>query len=259
MRYSLSLWALIVIFMTGCSKPETPDNSHLVMATLWFQKADECRALYYQAFQLAQLRLDLDLATGDNSLPRAVVVDIDETILDNSPYQVYCILNDSFYPSGWRKWTSEAKAPPMPGAAEFLNYAASRGVEVFYITNRKATEGEATLQNLKLFNFPMADSLHLLLRTQGSNKEERRRSVMEKYRIVLLAGDNLNDFTSLYEKVLPDRRRQLTDSLREEFGHRFIVLPNPMYGDWESAMFGYRHDLSEHQKDSIRRVQLEGF
>ncbi len=235
------------------------DNAHLLMATLWFQQADECRALFYQAYNLARLRLDEELDGRGDGARLAIVVDIDETVLDNSPFEGYCIENNTHYPEGWSEWVNLAKARALPGAVEFLQYASGRGVSVFYISNRKTSEMQATIQNLQEVGFPFADSLHLLLRSDESNKESRRAEVSKTHRIVLLLGDNLNDFTDLYEGTLPIERRQITDSLRGEFGRRFIVLPNPMYGDWESALFHYNRKLTVRQKDSVRRALIESF
>lgn len=230
-------------------QPARSGNDHLLMATLWFQRADEFRALCYQAFNLAQLRLDQELMARPAGIRKpAVVVDIDETVLDNSPFEARCIIDGTNYPVGWTEWVSEASADAIPGAVEFLNYAASKGVEVFYISNRKEKEKAATLQNLMNQRFPMVDSAHLLLRSTATNKEERRQKVLQRFDIVLLAGDNLNDFTSLFEATNADRRRHLTDSLRVEFGRRFIVLPNPMYGDWEAAL-----GIGPQPGDSLRR------
>lgn len=248
----LSVALLAVFSLVGpltAQKSTQPVNDHLLMATLWFQRADEYRALCYQAFNLARLRLDQELTAkpSGNKKP-AVVVDIDETVLDNSPFEARCIIHGTNYPVGWSEWVGEASADAIPGAAEFLNYAASRGFEVFYISNRKEKEKAATLQNLMSQRFPMVDTNHLMLRTTVTNKEVRRHKVLMTHDIVMLVGDNLNDFASLFEATSADRRRHLTDSLRQEFGRRFIVLPNPMYGDWESAL-----GIGPQPNDSLRR------
>lgn len=234
------------------------NNDYTQLATLYFQQAAECRALYYQGYQLAQLRLDEALKQPPKD-KIAVVVDIDETLLDNSPYQAWCILNGKSYPEGWTEWTLRAEAKALPGAVEFLNYAVSQGVEVFYITNRKSNEREATIKNLQKEGFPLADSLHILTRIDDSNKENRRQAVAKSHNIVLWIGDNLNDFADFWEKQSPQTRQALTDSLRTEFGRRFIVLPNPMYGDWENALYSYNFKLSARQKDSIRKTYLKAF
>lgn len=257
-------YLLIALISTNCllsfAQTTTPSpNEHLSMATLFFQRAAENRALYYQAYNFARISLDLDLQNNTDTRKRAVVVDIDETILDNSPFEAKCIIEGTSYPTYWNEWVQLAQADALPGAADFLNYAASKGVEVFYVSNRKTNELEATLQNLTSKGFPMVDEQHLLLRSTTSNKSERRKKIEETYRIVLLAGDNLNDFTEVFEKQGPEKRNTLTDSLKYEFGKRFIVLPNAMYGDWENALFNYNNKLSEHQKDSVRLHSLKNF
>lgn len=258
---------IITSLMTGwlavsCNQSQVEmsisDKTHMQLATLWYQQSAECRALYYQAYELARLRLDKALEISSKE-KNAVVVDIDETVLDNSPYQAWCILNGKNYPEGWAEWTSKAEAKALPGAVEFLNYAASKGVEVFYITNRKKKEMEATIKNLQKEGFPMADTLHVLPRTDVSNKESRRQKVAQNHKIVLLAGDNLNDFAEFWEKQSPSVRQAIADSLKTEFGRQFIILPNPMYGDWENALYKYEFNLTPTQKNSIRRKFLNGF
>ncbi|MFZ4400679.1 MAG: 5'-nucleotidase, lipoprotein e(P4) family [Bacteroidales bacterium] len=234
-------------------------NEHLMMATLYQQHAAECKALYYQAFNLAKMMLDKDLANKKLKGKRAVVVDIDETILDNSPFEAAMISRHAAYPEDWYVWTSKASAKALPGAAEFLNYAASKGVAVFYVTNRTEKETIATLNNLKTEKFPMADTLHLIPKKAESSKESRRQKIMEKYRIVLFAGDNLTDFSTVFDKTSLETRDAKTTELRNEFGKRFIVLPNAMYGDWERAMYDlYKADPTK-DKSTIRKLLLKDF
>jgi len=254
----MTAWIAVACSQGKMDKPATHSNDYMQLATLWYQQSAECRALYYQGYELAKHRLDEALKTPSKE-KKAVVVDIDETVLDNSPYQAWCILNGKSYPEGWTEWTSKAEAKALPGAVEFFSYAASKGVEVYYITNRKKAELEATLLNLQKEGFPMADTTHVLIRTDVSNKEPRRHKIAQSHRIILLVGDNLNDFAEFWEKQLPTRRQALTDSLKAEFGHRFIVLPNPMYGDWEGALYNYNFNLTPAQRDSIRRASLKGF
>lgn len=222
------------------------NNDHLLNATIWYQRAGEMKALCYQAYNLAQLRLDQTLSKPLSG-KLAIVVDIDETVLDNSPFEARCIINKTVYPKGWSEWVAESNALAIPGAVEFLNYASSKNVEVFYISNRKVEEKEATIKNLKQAGFPMADDAHLMLKTNTSNKEERRQNLLKTHKIIMLIGDNLNDFTDIFERRCPYERNFITDSVRNEFGKRFIVLPNPMYGDWESSLFDYQKLTPEEQ------------
>ncbi|WP_321294915.1 5'-nucleotidase, lipoprotein e(P4) family [Marinifilum fragile] len=236
-------------------------NEHLVMATLWYQRASECRALYYQAFNAAKLSLDKQLAIpSDKSKPKAVVVDIDETVLDNSPFETNSIRTGKSYSSAaWKEWTDMAKAQATPGALEFLKYAESKGVETFYISNRDTTATKKTLQNLKELGFPFADEAHILLKTNTSVKTVRRNKVSETHDILILAGDNIGDF----DEILEDRSENYgfgkVDSMKDLFGGKFIVLPNPMYGSWERQILKSDKKLNADEKEKLRVKRLVGY
>lgn len=243
------------------------DNEYQVGAVLFMQKAAEYRALCYQAFNVARMSLDADfdkknvknLPKEQRKMTRAVVVDIDETVLDNSPHQAELIKNRMpFTPSIWTAWVNRRQAKAIPGAVEFLKYANSKGVRVFYVSNRNEAEKQGTIDNLKTAGFPDVSDETVLVKTTDSGKEPRRQSVREKYRIVLLAGDNLNDLSNVFERKNIGDRFMETDKMREDFGRRFIVLPNVMYGDWESAIYEYGR-LSETEKTAKRANALESY
>jgi 5'-nucleotidase (lipoprotein e(P4) family) len=248
-------------------KKLTADNEYQVASILFMQKAAEYRALSYQAFNLARMQLDADfekknlknLPKAERKRARAVVVDVDETVLDNSPHQAFIVINQlPFTPEVWTQWVNQRKAKAIPGAAEFLTYANRKGVKVFYVTNRDEIHRQATIDNLKQTGFPDASDETLMVRATESGKEVRRQKIMEKYRIVLLIGDNLNDLSNVYErKSIADRFVEV-DKTRELFGRKFIVLPNAMYGDWESAIYEYKR-ASEVEKKKIRAAALENF
>jgi 5'-nucleotidase (lipoprotein e(P4) family) len=232
-------------------------NDHMILSVLFFQKAAESRALYYQAYNTAKWLVEEDLEDHPKG-KKAVILDIDETALDNSPYEAQTILGHFGYPAKWDEWCNSVKAEACPGALDFLKYAVGKGYEPFYITNRKEKFKECTLKNLIVKGFPMADETHVLFRTDGNSKEERRQQVMKTYHVAVFIGDNLADFCSIYDaKLTAEQRSQKTDSLKAEFGKRFIVLPNAMYGDWEMAF--YPKDATPEVKDSIRRALLKGF
>jgi 5'-nucleotidase (lipoprotein e(P4) family) len=240
------------------------DNEYQEGAVLWTQTAGEARALAYQAFALARVMLDRDLRTPRRGgKRRAVVVDADETVLDNSRFQAKLLKDCQGYSSQrWGEWVGREEAEAIPGAVEFLRYAAARGVRVFYVTNRKESEKAATASNLKKLGFPGVSDETVLVRpdTGSSSKEPRRRAVAAKYRIVLLAGDNLNDFAEVFEqsRTVADRLAAVERN-RAQFGAHFIVLPNVMYGDWESAVYGYDNGLNDEQKAAKRRGLLKTF
>lgn len=225
-----------------------PDNTYMLLACAYQQTAAEYRALCYQAYNAAMTALVRDLTDLDTDDSRAVVVDVDETVLDNSPYQAACILNNTDYPQGWDEWCGMAAARPVPGSLEFLELVRGYGVDVYYVTNRKEHLRAVTLKNLQEMGFPQAEDDHLLMRTSTSDKEPRREKIREKYHISLLVGDNLGDFSNDFRKDDPLERSLSVDSLRTSFGTTFIVLPNPMYGDWESVLYHGRHDLDDAAK-----------
>lgn len=218
---------------------------------VWQQKASEYKALCFQAYNTARLQLDI-LLKENHDKPLAVVTDIDETILDNSPYQVYSSLkNEEYSDSSWIAWTKRVDCDTVPGGLSFFQYAKSKGVSVFYITNRLEEERPQTLKELQRWNFPDATNDHLILKTAGSGKGPRRDKVSENYEIVMLFGDNLSDFSSVFDKKAQGERDDQTRSNAAMFGSKFIVLPNIMYGDWEGALYNYQHALPVKQKDSI--------
>lgn len=221
----------------------------VVFSALWQQNAAEFRALSYQAYNIAT-EIVKEKSSKQHFRPIAIITDIDETILDNSPYAVGRALEGKeFDLESWYEWTSKGEAEAYPGALEFFNYAASRHVNVFYITNRDEVEKEGTLKNLRRLGFPFADEEHLLLRGDTSDKEARRQEVLQNYEVFLYLGDNLNDFTDLFYKKSQSDRNRISDEVAKEFGVRFIVLPNSAYGDWESAIPGYRNAEGVSEKD----------
>ncbi len=212
-------------------------NEHLVMSVLWYQKSAEMRALYYQAYNIARLMLNKYIAELDSSAKKAIIIDIDETLLNNSPFEAKLIeTGEPYTPETWKQWTDLVNAEALPGAVEFLNYAASKNVEVFYISNRKINELKSTMINLNKHNFPYVDKNHIFLKTDEICKKKRREKVAKDYEILLLIGDNLMDFSEIFENRSDDFGFGIVDKHKEKFGNRFIILPNPMYGAWEKGL-----------------------
>lgn len=230
------------------------------LALTYTQQSAEYRALCFQAYYLASTRLQEKLKTYKGDKKPAVVLDIDETILDNSPYNGWCLKNGVGYSSEtWKKWTDLAQADTIAGAGAFLKLADQLGVQLFYVSNRKISELPSTMLNMKNFNLPQIDSAHFLLRTAESNKENRRQEVLRNHEILLLIGDNLNDLAEVFEEKLRDERFAITDQNQSKFGSDYIVLPNTLYGSWESAIYGYELRLNEQQKDSVRAAIIRAF
>jgi 5'-nucleotidase (lipoprotein e(P4) family) len=268
---SLKLAVIVIVaagLTAGCatiSEKSAPEgyttralNEQLVMATLWVQTSAEFRAMSYQSFNLAKMNLDKFLSMYSGSKPVAVIVDADETVIDNSAYEAFLIGQDFGYSSKtWTPWMAAAQAKAMPGAVEFLNYAKDKGVEIFYVTNRKMVGYEGTEKNFKALGFPYVDQKHLMLRTDTSDKQPRRDMVAKDYEIAFLMGDNLNDFLSVFaKKPIADRFAE-TDKIKQMWGNKFIMLPNPMYGEWEGAIYKGNWGASSAEKDQMRKDALE--
>lgn len=234
----------------------------LLNSTLWTQTSVEYAGTARQAYALAEVMMGRALTdstwtasleqaeTGSDAYrdkPPAVVLDVDETVLDNSPYQARLVLDDEAYnPQSWKAWVREEKAGAVPGALHFTQTAAQNGVQVIYLTNRDGDVEASTRDNLEALGFPIDDAPDAVL-TQGEkkgweSKTARRGWVAERYRILLLIGDNFGDFASEVDTSLA-ARRQKSQSFRKYWGTRWIVLPNPQYGSWEGALYDFTYGL----------------
>lgn len=263
MKKLIILFLGITLILNSCQQKgfdESKSQDHLIMSVLWYQKSSEMKALYLQCFNWAKLRIDMSIADNNTKMKKAVVVDIDETMLDNSPFETKCINTGQGYTKEtWQNWTSQIKAKALPGAVDFSRYAESKGVEVFYISNRSIEDFDVTLKNLQKEKFAFADSSHLLLKTNTSSKKARRDMVRKNYEIILLMGDNLGDFSEIFEDRSQNYGFDVVEENKEKFGEKFIVLPNPMYGAWEGEIFHNNWDLSNEEKYNIRKSNLIGY
>lgn len=261
---------LLLILLGGCrtaqvdthrdnSDTNIPIREYSIQSVLWQQLSGEYKALCYQAFNLAKFQLDnMLLEKDEKGKPLAIITDIDETVLDNSPFNAKMIETDEEYSKdNWKRWGKLERAAAVPGALEFLKYAESKGVQIFYISNRYVEQEEETKANLRKLGFPFIDEQHILLRANTSGKEERRDIVLEENQVVMLIGDNLSDFADVFDDKSTDERNEIVANWKHKFGTSFIVLPNPMYGDWETkGLYEGKYNWTAVQKDSIRKVKL---
>ncbi|MDX8360809.1 5'-nucleotidase, lipoprotein e(P4) family [Cytobacillus sp. IB215316] len=229
-----------------------------IMSTLWHQTSGERNALYYQGYNIGKMMLDQNL-TENIEKKRAIVLDLDETVLDNDPYQAYAAVNEVEYPEGWDDWINSASAELLPGALEFLQYADEQGVDIYYISNRKEEQKEATIKNMEYHGIPQSTEDRILLKTDESSKKARRDQVLADHEIILLFGDNLADFADVFDKQTVPERNSSVDDLKADFGSKFIVFPNPMYGDWEGAVYDFNWDLTPEEKDDKRKKAMKPF
>jgi 5'-nucleotidase (lipoprotein e(P4) family) len=218
-------------------------ENNLMMAMAWKQTAAEFRALYHQGFNMARMRVELAMAQQRaNSRPLAIISDVDETLLLANEYWGYLIEQgqDFFDDASWDRWIAENRVVASPGALEFLNFCASNNVEIFYVTNRD--QGENTVQlaldNLNAVGFPSVDTAHLRVLRESSNKEVVQQEIRESYEVVVLLGDNLNDFARRYYSTEVNQRLELMEEDSEKYGRDYILFPNPTDGHWIRAIFG---------------------
>lgn len=267
-KISLILFILISAFSFGNNNIKNEKQAQMsyeklqsqqtVLGTVWMQTSGEYRASVYQVYNIAKDRFITEKKNNKNKKKKlAVIVDIDETVLNNIYTQAEYIKEGTNYShEAWDAWAKAEKASAMPGALEFVNFIYKNGGEVFYLTNRKEAEREVTLNNLLKENF-IADNEHLILKTEESSKEGRRKAIEKKYNVIIYIGDDLNDFIDSGKTA--EEKRQKTDELRKEFGRKYFIIPNPVYGSFESAIDENYYKVDYEGRTKIREKVLEGW
>ncbi len=264
----------------AAAAPEAADataNDNL-NAVLWMQRSQEYRAITEQTYRSAADHLDKALkeANWDALVPEergndakglkpAVVLDVDETVLDNSPYQARLVRDGKEYDEvTWAQWVAEKKAKAIPGVVDFAKAANAKGVTLLYISNRAVHLKEATLANLRSEGLPVADdSVFLGLGTvvkdceqNGSEKNCRRRLAGQKYRVLMQFGDQLGDFVEVTANT-NEARDALQQQYHDWFGERWWMLPNPSYGGYEPAQFNNDYSQSRQARHDAKRAALD--
>ena len=255
------LMALSVISFSGTATitaAKSDIRNQNTMAVAWYQTSAECKALYLQGYNIARRNLDQDLAQA-SAQPRAIILDIDETVLDNSPYQAYNALHDEQFPDHWNDWVNAAKAKPVPGAKDFLNYANQNGVQIYYVSDRSTGQLKATKKNLANQGLPQATDDHILLKGKNDKSKETRRQAIEKNNnVIMFFGDSLTDMNDPKSPSVKDRYQDVMENANQ-FGSKYIILPCPMYGGWEGALYGGNYNISNAQKTKDRKSHLTYF
>lgn len=265
---------LLTTALAGCQ--QTPPANDQLDAVLWTQTSIEHELIYRQLFANATRQLDMALAdpTWDalpfpprnlTGLPPAVVVDIDETLLDNVPLNARDIINNQVYSyDRWNTWVDQAKAQALPGAVAFLQAAEQKGIKVYYLTNREHSQVAATVANLRLRGFPVDSDEQVLAastptghcESAGYGKNCRRQWVANHARVLLMAGDSLGDFVQAEHNTLADQRKAVAPYVNW-LGQRWFLLPNPSYGNWYSAPYGDDEKLPFERKRQLKQQALQ--
>ena len=258
-----SILALALTLLAGCgaapSNPSTGRADSRLDAVLWQTTSAEYHVLARSIYASAQAQLERALADANwtalpsqqgNSqrLPPAVIMDIDETVIDTSAFQSQLVRDQARFSSRpWRQWQERNQAGAVPGAMEFIAAAESRGVKIFFVTNRDHPTEEVTRRNLAAIGVSLPNDIDTVLcRSErpdwSSDKESRRQFIAQNYRVVMMFGDDLGDFMSEFR--LPSAQRLAAARQRGEWGSRWFMLPNPMYGSWESSLYEFRSELN---------------
>jgi acid phosphatase len=232
-------------------------------AILWQTTSAEYRVLTQSIFASAQAQLERALADRQwtalpaqqenyQNLPPAVIMDIDETVIDTGRFQSFLVKNRARFSSRpWREWINRNEPQAVPGAVEFIASAHSRGVTVFFITNRNQATEPATRANLASIGITLPEAIDTVLSRDewpdwGSDKESRRRFISQSYRVIMLFGDDLADFISDY---LASPQTRISEAMKySQWGTKWFMLPNPMYGSWEASLYEFKSDLTEDER-----------
>ncbi len=273
----LMLGALAAVFAAGAVRAqEVPPQSDLLLATLWTQRSVEFKGNALTVYALARYRLDEALAdkkwtaapaeqkAGYETLPPAIIFDVDETLLDNSHYQVWMMRNNqSFSTKTWNQFCAAQISTAIPGALEFAKYADSKGVKLFYVSNRGIETKDDTRKNMEKLGFPMdANADTFLMQNEkpdwGSTKGTRRTVIARDYRVLLNFGDNFGDFDDRYRSSEADRLKAFEEN-RARWGREWLVIANPTYGSFDTAPFAHDFKKSREEQRKAKYDVLEGW
>ena len=263
--------AAFSVLSTVAEEVDRSFQEQSMLGVLFVQTSPEFAANNIQTYKIATSKIDIALkdkswtaaleqGTNFSDKPPAIIVDVDETVLDNSAHQARAILGGFSYPNGWLEWGNEASAPAVAGVKDFLNYADSKGVTIFYVTNRVSDLRKSTIENIIKLGLPFDESANpLMMKGEngwGSEKTSRRKLIAEEYRIILMAGDQITDFISLEESsVSMDARLQLSSKYEEMWGEKWFMITNPMYGKWEGAIYNnIFHSAKEREKLRLKAL-----
>ena len=199
--------------------------------------------------------------------PRRIIAGLPRLRFDNSVSQARLVANGTAYDEfTWSEWCREKRAKPLPGALEFAQGAAKRGVTVFYLSNRAQDLNAATLENLRADGFPVEnDRVFLGLGTVvegceqvGTEKGCRRELVGRTHRVLMQFGDQIGDFVDVDANTAAGRRAAMAP-YADWIGERWFVLPNPTYGSWEPALFNndWTRPAAERRKAKIEALRLQ--
>ena len=245
------------------------DKGHeSLMATLYVQESAEYKAHIRTTFKAAEATIpfllkqkeisaSIDQMNGEKNFydkPPVVILDVDETVFNNSAYQARLIVNNTNYPDGWIEWVKEEKSTFLPGALSYMQTAKELGVEIFFVTNRLNELEPATRNNLVKEGFDLSDDIDQILTryekpSWDRNKTSRIALIAENYRILQIIGDNLGDFIDGQQNKKSSKfRNSIVEQTDSFWGFVWFMIANPTYGDWEGSVIDFDYEQSENDQ-----------
>lgn len=239
------MWILLSLFLSTIALAEAPTAPAFGHGAApsgqqlkWMRDSIEYQKLTQQTYRQAAQAM---LAEAKKAKKKgwAVILDVDETALDNSTYQLERLAYGVGFELGsWGAWCERRQAAAIPGAREFVTAAREAGGTVVFISNRDDSTTTATRENLAAEGL-WADGDVLCLSKaddKAYNKVARRGEVRagsgacstgKALTPLVYLGDNIGDFPEVGEEAV---------DWDAQFGVRYFVLPNPLYGGWERGV-----------------------
>lgn len=261
LRMYVSLFILLSIFIKPLfsQEPQTKTyiNERFVLAALYAQVSGEFKALQFQAYNIARLRISEYVNNCSLKGNEAIVIDIDEAVLETFAFESKMIVENLKYPEGFNEYLQKSICKPVSGSLDFLKFVDSLGIKIYYVSNRLLDQMDASINNLVKYNYPQVSESNILLKDKIHDKENRRNKIKKDHNILLLIGDSIEDFSNIFQSNTNDERNALVMKYKELFGKKFIVLPNPSYGTWEGLIYGNNWRLPPQEMDSLRKATFK--
>ncbi len=271
-------WSAFAIALAMFSSAHAEDAAQTVVApekldsALWVATSAEYVACARQTFNTAGEKLDLALRDktwtasteqfqkgGYQNLPPAIMVNLDEGVWNNTPYERQLIERDGqFDYQKYSDWANEASCPAVPGARQFLDHAAQQHVAIIYLSPRGENMRDGTLRNLRHVEFPYDPDKDQLLLGEAWTNHNKREEVAQKHRILLIVSDYLGDFMHDTAQE-PAVRREMAAKYADNWGLKWFIVPNPMYGHWDYALyhFDYGLDRESQLRNKLRALDQQ--
>ena len=265
--FILSLAALPLLYSCGTTSqtaesngPEKLSATEILSlqktdATFWVNTSAEYRYLTKSIYKNASSRLFDRLQKKSTQKPAAVIMDLDETVLDNSRYMMGLLENrQTFQEESWADWCNEGNAPAVPGSLEYISFCHDHDIKVYYVSNRSVNYLDGTLRNLQKLGINTQIE-NLLLKDDESDKTSRRRMVLMENEVLQYVGDNLRDYNELYASRDDNYGKNIVDDEFRTMFKDFVILPNPMYGEWEKSI--YKGKMTDEEKLKQKEKQTQ--